>query len=124
MPTPTRLSDADDLVSRLIHVVAENDLDCPCRTTLEEALDRFAALECRRQRRRALAEAREQRDLIIARLAFLAEIDEITEQEPDLTAFAEIAQSLDEISIAAGAGARAIRGTLLTHAGGQDSPRT
>jgi hypothetical protein len=42
--------------------------------TLEGALDRFVTLEHRRQMRRALAEAREQRDLIIARLAFLDEV--------------------------------------------------
>jgi hypothetical protein len=59
--------------------------------------------------RRALAEARENKDQIIARLAFLAEIDELTEHEPDRTVFAEVAALFDEISVAAGEAAKAIR---------------
>ena len=71
--------DAEDLVSRLRRVISTVDLNCQCRVRLEGALDRFTALEHRRQARQAIANAREQRDQIIARLAFLAEIDELTD---------------------------------------------
>ena len=102
-------SDADDLVSRLRRVLSAVDLNCRCRARLEGALDRFTALEYRRQARKGIADAREHRDQIIARLAFLAEIDELTEQEPDNTVFGEIATLFDEIAAAAAVAAKAIR---------------
>jgi hypothetical protein len=111
MPVLVYSSDADDLVLRLRRVLSTVDLDCGCRVRLEGALDRFTALEYRRQMRKALAEAREQRDQIIARLAFLAEIDEITEHEPDRTVFVEVATLFDEIGAAATGAAKAIRST-------------
>lgn len=101
--------DAEDLVSRLRRVISTVDLNCRCRTRLEGALDRFTALEHRRQARKAIAGAREQRDQIIARLAFLAEIDELTEQEADTSVFSETATLFDEIAAAAGDAARSIR---------------
>ena len=94
---------------RLRRLLSAVDLDCECRATLHGALDRFTALEYRRQMRRALAEARENKDQIIARLAFLAEIDEITEHELDRTVFAEVAALFDEIGTAAVDAAKAIR---------------
>jgi hypothetical protein len=109
MPVLAYSSQKDDLVLRLRRLLSAVDLDCDCRATLHGALDRFTALEYRRQMRRALAEARENKDQIIARLAFLAEIDELTEHEPDRTVFAEVAALFDEISVAAGEAAKAIR---------------
>lgn len=109
MPVLAYSSLKDDLVLRLRRLLSGVDLDCECRTALHGALDRFTALEYRRQMRRALAEARENRDQIIARLAFLAEIDEITEQELDRTVFAEVAALFDEIGAAAVEAAKAIR---------------
>jgi len=102
-------SDADDLVSRLRRVLSTVDLNCRCRGRLEGALDRFTALEHRRQARRELSHVREQRDQIVARLALLAEIDELTEQEPDVTVFDEIAMIFDEIATAAADSAKSIR---------------
>lgn len=113
MPTLAYSSDATDLVARLRRVLTGIDLDCSCRARLDGALDRFTALEYRRQMRKAIAEAREQRDQIIARLAFLAEIDEITEQEADRTVFAEVVLLFDEISVAAAEAARAIRAATV-----------
>jgi hypothetical protein len=101
--------DADDLVSRLRRVLTTVDLNCRCRTRLEGALDRFTALEHRRQARSAISHVREQRDQIVARLAFLAEIDEVTEQEADVTVFDEVAAIFDEIAAAATDSAKSIR---------------
>ena len=105
--------DAEDLVSRLRRVISGVDLNCRCRARLEGALDRFTGLEHRRQARKAIADAREQRDQIIARLAFLAEIDELTEQEADTTVFSETATLFDEIARAAGNAARSIRACVI-----------
>ena len=109
MLTPASAVEESDLVSRLRRVLSAVDLDCQCRTTLDGTLDRFAALEYSRQMRRALADAREQKDQIVARLPFLAELDEITECEPDHTVFEEIALLFDEIGAAAASAAMAIR---------------
>lgn len=109
MPALAYSSETDDLVTRLRRILSAVDLDCGCRVRLEGALDRFTALEYRRQTRKALSQAREQRDQIIARLAFLAEIDELTEQESDRTVFAEVAVLFDEIGAAAIEAAKAIR---------------
>lgn len=98
-----------DLVCRLRRVLLAADLDCQCRASLEGALNRFTSLEYRRQRRKALADAREHRDQIIARLAFLAELDEVTEGEADATIFEEMAILFDEIGDASAAAANAIR---------------
>lgn len=109
MPTLAYSSDTMDLVTRLRRVLTGTDLDSSCRATLDGALERFTALEYRRQMRKAIAEAREQRDEIIARLAFLAEIDEITEHEADRSVFGEVVLLFDEIGTAAADAARAIR---------------
>ncbi len=102
-------SDPDDLVARLRRILSTVELNCRCRTRLEGALDRFTALEHRRQARKALSHAREQRDQIVARLALLAEVDELTEQEPDITVFDEIATIFDEVAAAATDSAKSIR---------------
>jgi hypothetical protein len=102
-------TETTDLVLRLQRVLLAVDLDCACRTRLEGALSRFTSLEQRRQNRTALATTREQKDQIIARLAFLAELDEITERESDQTVFEEMALLFDEVSEAAVAAAVAIR---------------
>ena len=109
MPALAYATETNDLVSRLRRVLTAVDLDCRCRTTLEGALDRFTSLEYRRQMRKALADAREQKDQIIARLAFLAELDDVTERESDRTVFEEMALLFDEISAAAASAAGAIR---------------
>jgi len=109
MSTLIHATETADLVSRLQRVLASVDLDCGCRKTLEGALNRFTSLEYRRQKRKALATALEQKDQIIARLAFLAELDEITERESDQTVFEEMALLFDEIGESAANAAIAIR---------------
>ena len=109
MSTLVHATQTTDLVSRLRRVLAAVDLDCGCRTTLEGALIRFTSLEYRRQMRKAIATARDQKDQIIARLAFLAELDEITIRESDQTVFEEMALLFDEIGASAAEAAKAIR---------------
>lgn len=109
MTTLVNLPGTTDLVARLRRVILTTDLNCGCQDTLKRALDRFTALEDRRQMRGALAEAREQRDQIIAKLAFLTDLNEITEREPDRTVFEEMAILFDEICGAATEAALAIR---------------
>jgi hypothetical protein len=109
MPTLVRSDQTMDLVSRLQRVLLAADLDCACRTRLEGALDRFTSLEQRRQTRQMLAATRKQKDQIIAKLAFLAELDEITERETDQTVFEEMALLFVEIAASAIDAAAAIR---------------
>jgi len=109
-------TETTNLVLRLQRVLLAVDLDCACRARLEGALNRFTSLERRRQNRTALATAREQKDQIIARLAFLAELDEITERESDQTVFEEMALLFDEIGASAANAAAVIRlAPLATH---------
>lgn len=109
MPAPPRAAESTDLIWRLRRVLSAVDLDCQCRTSLEGVLNRFTSLEHRRLMRKALAETREHKDQIIARLAFLAELDEITERETDRTVFEEMAILFDEIGAAAQEAARSVR---------------
>ena len=102
-----------DLVLRLRRVLMAVDLDCQCRTSLQGALNRFTSLEYRRQRRKALSVAREHKDQIIARVAFLAELDEVTEREADATVFEEMAMLFEEIGEASAEAANAIRSISL-----------
>ncbi|MFI5011548.1 MAG: hypothetical protein ACHQAY_04285 [Hyphomicrobiales bacterium] len=85
------------------------ELQCSCRASLCEALDRFAALERRRLMRGSLAQARGHKDRIIAILAFLSELDQVTEGESDHSVFEEMALVFLEIAKCADAGASALR---------------
>jgi hypothetical protein len=102
-------SQPEDLLHRLRRVLSLLHLDCECRETLDGALDRFSGLESRRQLKTALAQARRHRDWISAQLGFLADLDDITEQESDDSVFEEMAMLFDEISTAATRAAKAIR---------------
>src|SRR5262245_57387538 len=106
MPIP---ADVGDVVSRLRRDLSTIEIDHASRTTLDSALKRFSALEQRRRLHTALADARRHRDWIAAQLAFLAELDDITEREDDSTVFEEMALLFDEIVAAAGAAALTIR---------------
>ena len=111
MPMVQRMpaNDTADLIGRLQAVLMRVDLDCQCRESLSEAIDRFSALEQRRLSRRSLAEARDRKDRIIAILAFLSELDQVTEGERDRTVFEEMALLFLEIANCANAGAAALR---------------
>jgi len=101
-----------DLLARLRRVLAKVEAETGPPGRFEGALARFTSLERRRMRRKALADAREYKDLIIARLVFLAELDEVTDSERDLTVFEEIALQFEEIGAAATGAAVSIRSLL------------
>lgn len=98
-----------DVSLRLHRMLSSAQLDCQCRTKLDEALDRFSVLENRRQLRHGLKEARHRRNLIVDQLSYLADIDEITEDETDFTVFQEMALLFDEIVNQAGKAADVLR---------------
>jgi hypothetical protein len=104
-PVPT------ECVERLRRVLGSVDLECACRMTLNGVLERFSDLERRRRLRSALSEARRQRKWIAGQLDFLAELDELTENESDVSVFEEVAALFDEIGIAARSAAQTIRET-------------
>jgi hypothetical protein len=111
MPTYAHAIDSKDVVNRLRRILSSVQLDCECRATLDVALDRFSSIEGRRQLRSALAEARRQREWIAAQLDFLADLDEITEQEADDSVYGEMAGIFDEIAAAAERAASVLRDT-------------
>jgi hypothetical protein len=102
-------TDVGDLVSRLRRDLSAVEIDCASRTTLDSALTRFSAIEHRRRLSAAIEDARRQRDWIAAQLAFLAELDDITDRESDSSVFEEMALLFDDIVAAAGAAAHTIR---------------
>jgi hypothetical protein len=107
-----------DLVSRLRRLLSTALADSQDIAEFDGAIARFQSLELRRKKRQSLSSAREHKDSIIARLAFLAELDELTERETDITVFEEVASIFDEIALAAVAAAsdvRAIAGEDTKH---------
>jgi len=102
--TPT-----SELIGRLRRVLRPEELDCPCRETLDGALERFDQLERRREGRQRLAAARNHKERIAALLSFLSELDSLTEAESDRTVFDEMALLFLEIARSAEAGATALR---------------
>lgn len=118
MTKPADSPNRSDVASRLRRVLSSVELDCRCRTKLDEALDRFSALESRHQLRNGLREARHRRDWIAAQLSFLAEIDEITDRESDPTVFMEMALLFDEIASQAVEAARLLRHTAASSTDG------
>jgi hypothetical protein len=98
-----------EIVSRLAIVIGNTKLDCECRSRLDDALARFAALEQRRTARRYLFTARSQRERIEAFLGFLRELDDVETTEPDHSVYEEIALLFDDIANAAREGAYSMR---------------
>jgi hypothetical protein len=102
-------NDDTDLVNRLRNVLKRVELDCDCRRSLCDALDRFATLEQRRKARGRLMQARDQKDRILAMLAFLSELDQISDSEADHGVFEEMALLFVEIANCANVGAASLR---------------
>lgn len=84
-------------------------LDCECRSQLDEALDRFAALERRRAMLGNLSNARSQRRKIEAILLFLRDLDDLKATEQDYSVYKDIAFLFEDIANAAREGADAMR---------------
>lgn len=96
-------------VSRVRRIIGEVELDCRCKVTLDDALDRYAVLELARQRGSALRGARGARATIGALVDLLAELDEVSDVESDRSVFGEFAlmfESIAEEATAAAAGMR------------------
>ncbi|HZH10827.1 MAG TPA: hypothetical protein VEZ24_10720 [Microvirga sp.] len=94
------------LLTRIRAVVGALDLDCRCRGKVDAALERFEALESRRQLRGLVLDARHQADRIAALLELIGELDTISMDETDLSVFREIALLFEDIKAAADRGAR------------------
>ncbi|TIO04687.1 MAG: hypothetical protein E5X88_30775 [Mesorhizobium sp.] len=89
--------------------LAEAGLDCGCREAANDLLDRIGWDEDVIRRTGGLADARRMRDSIVIVLALLEELDSLTLDEPDRSAFHELAGLFDDISEFAAFGADAAR---------------
>jgi hypothetical protein len=120
---PARPPTPDSFVEEVKASLASIAPDCPCRARVEEALDRVSHMRQRHQRTAALREARERRNSIMCLLELLAEIEELTDAEPDLSAFDEAAALFEDIAAAAAAGAHAARRAGSMRAAGRVGER-
>lgn len=98
-----------DLAVRLAAMVRDVQMDCGCRARLDEALERFAALEEQRTANQHLAEARDQRDRIKAVLSLLQDLDDLYATESDQSVHQDLALLFEDIAASAHAGAEAMR---------------
>lgn len=97
-------TDSQSMVERLRRGLDETELDCACREVANVVLDRVCREEDLVRRAGALAEARAMRDGIVAVLNLLGELDDIRPDEPDRSAFYEIASLFQHIAEVAAAG--------------------
>jgi hypothetical protein len=88
----------ESVVERLRRGIAESGLDCNCREAANDVLDRAGLEEDLVRRAAGLADARKMRDAIVIVLALLGELDELTPDEPDRSAFHEIAGLFQDIA--------------------------
>ncbi len=98
-----------DVMARLAAAMKNARLECGCRSQLDEALDRFAAMERRRAMRGSLSNACGQRRKIEAILFFLQDLDDLKATEQDYSVFKDIALLFDDIADSAKEGADAMR---------------
>lgn len=99
----------DSVVDRLRRGIAEAGLDCGCLATADAVLDRVGAEEELVRRAAGLADARKMRDAIVLVLVLLGELDTLTPDEPDRSAFHEIASLFADVGEFATFGAEAAR---------------
>jgi hypothetical protein len=98
-----------EVIARLTAAMKNARLDCACRSQLDEALDRFAAMERRRTMRNDLTNACSQRGKIEAILLFLQDLDDLKATEQDYSVFKDVAFLFDDIANSAKEGADAMR---------------
>lgn len=103
--SPVTQPSPSPLLARVRTVLNGLDLDCECRDKLDAALERFVALENRRQLRGLILDARHQAERIAALLELVSELDTVSTDEADLSVFQEIALLFDDIKGAAERGA-------------------
>lgn len=95
---------------RLRRGIAEVGLDCSCRKAASDVLDRQGPNEHLARRASGLADARKMRDAIVIVLVLLGELDVLMPDEPNRSAFHEIAGLFqDIIDFAACGSAAALR---------------
>lgn len=99
----------DSMAERIRQGMVNADLDCRCRDAAEQLLERFGREEYLLRRASGLAEARSMRDAIAAVLALLGDLDELMPDEPDASAFREMADLFRDIRDFADRGAEAAR---------------
>lgn len=98
-----------ELLLRVRRIIGDAGRGCACRVTLDDALDRYAALELARLRAGDLRKARAARAAIAALVGLLADLDETPDVESDPTVFAEFADLFETIAVEAGAAAALLR---------------
>lgn len=110
MQEPARENAAFESLFLLVKAeLAGAGLDCECRDRLTQALERLAGEHRRRRTAEALARARILRDKIYRLLALLDELDELTPDEADRSAFTESADVFDDVGHVASAGSACLR---------------
>lgn len=102
---PTAGAEPSPLLARVRTVMDTLDLDCHCRGKLDTALERFEALENRRQLRGLILDARHQAERIGALLELVGELDTVSTDEADLSVYQEISLLFEDIKAAAARGA-------------------
>jgi hypothetical protein len=105
------MTDTDNarMLGRVRNIISTVELDCRCRDKLDQALQRFADLELRRDLIGLIADGRRQSQRIAALLDLLRELDEIQAEESDRSIFEELALLFDAIAAAAAEGAGDMR---------------
>ena len=81
------------IVDRLRRGLAEAGLDCRCNDKAERIFDQVDEI----RRAGALEEARRMRDAIAIIVVLLTELDELTANEADISAFNEIADLFEDL---------------------------
>ncbi|MBX3530966.1 MAG: hypothetical protein KF849_10185 [Rhizobiaceae bacterium] len=99
----------DSVVDRLRKGIADAGLDCRCQARADAVLDRVGAEAELARRAGGLADARKMRDAIVLVLVLLGELDTLTPDEPDRSAFREIASLFADLGEFADFGAEAAR---------------
>lgn len=97
----------DGVLGRLRSGIAEASLECGSREVVNAMLDQVGIEEHLIRRADGLADARKMRDAIIVVLVLLGELDDLTPDEPDRTAFHEIAGLFQDVADFAAFGAGA-----------------
>lgn len=108
-PPKVQTQGSEALVSRLRGIISSVALDCDCRQRVNDAIERFVALEHQRETRRHLLASRQHRTEIAALVDLLAELEEISWQEADRSVFGELAMVFDDIAQHALRGAEDLR---------------
>lgn len=109
VPTEQFPDGRETVVDRLRRGLSEANLDCGCRETANEMLDQVGAEAELIRRADALVDARKMRDAIVLVLALLGELDDLMPDEPDRSAFDEIAGLFQDVADFASFGATAAR---------------